>query len=82
MRHWKQDNMGFQMIDTRNLQLRNLIDKTAVDRLTLHVNDGEVFGFLGPNGAGRRAKGKTRRIFCCPNFNIDREQDRRLSGRE
>ena len=25
----------------------------ALDRLTLHVNQGEVFGFLGPNGAGK-----------------------------
>ncbi len=25
----------------------------AVDRLTLHVDSGEVFGFLGPNGAGK-----------------------------
>jgi ABC-2 type transport system ATP-binding protein len=26
---------------------------TAVDNLTLHVDEGEVFGFLGPNGAGK-----------------------------
>ncbi|HEX7486544.1 MAG TPA: ABC transporter ATP-binding protein [Vicinamibacterales bacterium] len=25
----------------------------ALDRLTLHVEQGEVFGFLGPNGAGK-----------------------------
>jgi ABC-2 type transport system ATP-binding protein len=25
----------------------------ALDSLTLHVNQGEVFGFLGPNGAGK-----------------------------
>jgi ABC-2 type transport system ATP-binding protein len=25
----------------------------ALDRLTLHVEPGEVFGFLGPNGAGK-----------------------------
>ncbi len=30
--------------------LRNV---TAVDNLTLHVDEGEVFGFLGPNGAGK-----------------------------
>jgi ABC-2 type transport system ATP-binding protein len=27
--------------------------KVAVDRLTLHVNPGELFAFLGPNGAGK-----------------------------
>ncbi|MBI4831804.1 MAG: ABC transporter ATP-binding protein [Candidatus Lindowbacteria bacterium] len=26
---------------------------TAVDNLSLHVEEGEVFGFLGPNGAGK-----------------------------
>jgi ABC-2 type transport system ATP-binding protein len=26
---------------------------TAVDRLTMHVEAGELFGFLGPNGAGK-----------------------------
>jgi len=26
---------------------------TAVDTVTLHVEEGEVFGFLGPNGAGK-----------------------------
>ncbi|UCD56944.1 MAG: ABC transporter ATP-binding protein [Candidatus Hydrogenedentota bacterium] len=26
---------------------------TAVENLTLHVEEGEVFGFLGPNGAGK-----------------------------
>jgi len=35
---------------------------TAVDHLTLHVNDGEVFGFLGPNGAGKTT---TIRMFAC-----------------
>jgi len=40
------------MIDTENLTKRfgNL---TAVDSVSLHVNEGEVFGFLGPNGAGK-----------------------------
>src|SRR5713226_6921960 len=27
--------------------------KTAVDRLSLHIESGELFAFLGPNGAGK-----------------------------
>src|SRR5208282_2665225 len=49
------------MIETRNLT-RKFGDVTAVDNLTLHVNDGEVFGFLGPNGAGKTT---TVRMLCC-----------------
>jgi ABC-2 type transport system ATP-binding protein len=49
------------MIDTENLT-RMFGDKTAVDGLTLHVNDGEVFGFLGPNGAGKTT---TVRMLTC-----------------
>ena len=33
-----------------------------MEDLTLHVNEGEVFGFLGPNGAGKTT---TIRMFCC-----------------
>ena len=33
-----------------------------MDSITLHVNDGEVFGFLGPNGAGKTT---TVRMLCC-----------------
>ena len=49
------------MIDTENLT-RKFGNLTAVDNLTLHVNDGEVFGFLGPNGAGKTT---TVRMLCC-----------------
>lgn len=49
------------MIDTENLT-RKFGDLTAVDNLTLHVNEGEVFGFLGPNGAGKTT---TIRMLCC-----------------
>jgi ABC-2 type transport system ATP-binding protein len=35
---------------------------TAVDNLTLHVDEGEVFGFLGPNGAGKTT---TMRMLSC-----------------
>ena len=49
------------MIDTDSLP-KKFGDLTAVDTLTLHVNDGEVFGFLGPNGAGKTT---TIRMLCC-----------------
>jgi ABC-2 type transport system ATP-binding protein len=49
------------MIDTINLT-RKFGNLTAVDNLTLHVDDGEVFGFLGPNGAGKTT---TVRMLCC-----------------
>ena len=49
------------MIDTDSLT-KKFGDLTAVDNLTLHVNDGEVFGFLGPNGAGKTT---TIRMLCC-----------------
>ena len=49
------------MIDTEGLT-KKFGDLTAVDNLTLHVNDGEVFGFLGPNGAGKTT---TVRMLCC-----------------
>ena len=49
------------MIDAENLT-RKFGDLTAVDNLTLHVNEGEVFGFLGPNGAGKTT---TIRMLAC-----------------
>ena len=49
------------MIDTENLT-KKFDDLTAVDSLTLHVDEGEVFGFLGPNGAGKTT---TIRMLCC-----------------
>ena len=36
-------------------------DFVAVDRVSFHVERGEIFGFLGPNGAG---KSTTIRILC------------------
>ena len=35
-------------------------DKAAVDNLTLHIQPGEIYGFIGHNGAG-----KTTTIKCC-----------------
>jgi ABC-2 type transport system ATP-binding protein len=49
------------VIDTENLT-RTFGDLTAVDRLTVHIEEGEVFGLLGPNGAGKTT---TVRMLCC-----------------
>jgi ABC-2 type transport system ATP-binding protein len=40
------------MIDLQEIS-KTYGTKLAVDRLTLHVEAGEVFAFLGPNGAGK-----------------------------
>ena len=40
------------MIKTENLS-KQFGQNLAVDRLSLHISNGEVFGFLGPNGAGK-----------------------------
>jgi ABC-2 type transport system ATP-binding protein len=49
------------LIDTQNLT-KKFGNLTAVEDLTLHVEEGEVFGFLGPNGAGKTT---TVRMLCC-----------------
>ena len=49
------------MIDAENLT-RKFGDLMAVDSLTIHVDEGEVFGFLGPNGAGKTT---TVRMLAC-----------------
>jgi ABC-2 type transport system ATP-binding protein len=49
------------MIEAENLT-KKFGDLTAVENLTMHVDDGEVFGFLGPNGAGKTT---TVRMLCC-----------------
>jgi ABC-2 type transport system ATP-binding protein len=51
----------FALIDTDRLS-KKFGNITAVDNLTLHVDDGEVFGFLGPNGAGKTT---SIRMLCC-----------------
>ncbi|MEM0160070.1 MAG: ABC transporter ATP-binding protein [Candidatus Micrarchaeaceae archaeon] len=40
------------LIDSENLT-KKFGEVTAVDSVTLSVNEGEVFAFLGPNGAGK-----------------------------
>jgi len=48
------------VIDAENL--KKFGNPTAVEDLTLHVDEGDVFGFLGPNGAGKTT---TVRMLCC-----------------
>jgi ABC-2 type transport system ATP-binding protein len=47
------------------IEVRNLVkrfgDKTAVDHVTMTVAEGEIVGFLGPNGSGKTT---TIRIMC------------------
>jgi ABC-2 type transport system ATP-binding protein len=70
------------MIDTENLT-RKFGNLTAVENVTLHVDEGEVFGFLGPNGAGKTT---TVRMLCCligktsgqasiGDFSVEKEDD-------
>lgn len=70
------------MIETENLT-RKFGNLTAVENLTLKVDEGEVFGFLGPNAAGKTT---TVRMLCClisktsgkariGNFEVDSEKD-------
>ncbi|NLK07892.1 MAG: ABC transporter ATP-binding protein [Firmicutes bacterium] len=40
------------MIQTEGLTKR-FNDFTAVNNLSIHVDEGEIYGFLGPNGAGK-----------------------------
>jgi ABC-2 type transport system ATP-binding protein len=49
------------VIDAENLT-KKFGNLTAVEGVTLHVDEGEVFGFLGPNGAGKTT---TVRMLCC-----------------
>ena len=49
------------MIDAENLT-KKFGELTAVNELTLHVDEGEIFGFLGPNGAGKTT---TMRMLSC-----------------
>ncbi|HEY0764794.1 MAG TPA: ABC transporter ATP-binding protein [Pyrinomonadaceae bacterium] len=44
--------MSLTVLQTEELTKR-FKGRTAVDRLTMHVERGDIYGFLGPNGAGK-----------------------------
>ncbi|WP_292307350.1 ABC transporter ATP-binding protein, partial [Mesorhizobium sp.] len=48
------------VIDVRGL-VKRFGDKTVVDHVTMAVAEGEIVGFLGPNGSGKTT---TIRIMC------------------
>ncbi|RFC68621.1 MULTISPECIES: ABC transporter ATP-binding protein [Mesorhizobium] len=48
------------VIDVRNL-VKRFGDKTVVDHVSMQVGQGEIVGFLGPNGSGKTT---TIRIMC------------------
>lgn len=52
MIQWINDAMNQFPIETRELT-KTFDGRTAVDRLSLQVQPGDVFGFLGQNGAGK-----------------------------
>ena len=53
------------------LQISNLTkiygEKKAVDNLTLHIQPGEIYGFIGHNGAGKTTTIKS----CCGILQFD-----------
>lgn len=50
-----------EMIKVENLT-KKFNSLTAVDKISFHIDRGEVFGLLGPNGAGKTT---TIRMICC-----------------
>ena len=41
------------MIEIKNVSKKYKKDNKVIDNLNLQINDGEIFGFLGPNVAGK-----------------------------
>ena len=50
---------------TKIFKIKKADDIRAVVDLTLSVAEGEVFGFLGPNGAGRSSTTRRPAAACC-----------------
>ena len=45
--------MRQNIIETKDLTKKYSADSTALESMTLNIEDGDVFGFLGHNGAGK-----------------------------
>ena len=43
---------GWKMISCRNLY-KSFSDKTVLSGINFSIEDGEIFGLLGPSGAGK-----------------------------
>lgn len=52
-------------------------DKKAVDQLSLHIEPGDIYGFIGHNGAG-----KTTTIKCCCGILSFDEGEIRIDGED
>ena len=49
-------------------------EKKAVDSLSLHIQAGEIYGFIGHNGAGKTTTIKA----CCGILGFEEAQDTRV----
>jgi len=73
----KRGNMNDKMISTKELEI-TFGDKKVLDNITFEVSKNEIFGFLGPSGAGKTTTIKilTKQLIpgsgeCFVNANID-----------
>jgi ABC-2 type transport system ATP-binding protein len=53
---------------------------TATDRLSFSVNRGEIFGLVGPDGAGKTATMRMLAGVMRPDWGRDRHRRRRCRG--
>ena len=50
------------MIEIKNLT-KKYVGKVAVEHLSLSVSDGDIYGFIGANGAGKNFYHKSNRWY-------------------
>ncbi len=48
-----QTEEGIVMIEIKNL-VKRYGNVVALDHLNLHIQEGEIYGLLGPNGSGKQ----------------------------